>query len=384
MENNKLDALSRYAEILKGYDDENRFRTIPSDRTDRPGWDLCSNDYLGLGRHWKDFIPSFSTISQDAAMSSSASRLLSARQNEEEKLENLIAALYGKEALLFNSGYHANVGIIQALNIENTIFLTDKLIHASAIDGIAVAHAEYARWRHNDLNVLRRLLEKYSNKQRCIVLVESVYSMDGDLAPLPELVELRNEFPNMLLYVDEAHAFGCFGKKGLGLCEEFGIIQNTDIIVGTLGKAAASAGAFVVCDDLLRNVLVNRARSFIFSTSLPPINHAWSRMMILNMLDMHKERENLKKVSETFRLGLEKITNQSIESKSQIVPLIVGDALKAIHLAARLSSRGIDALAIRHPTVAVGTERIRFSLSADLTKKDIDSIINIIKQEYEG
>lgn len=380
---NKYQALREYESILIDYDNKNRFRTIPSGRMDCIGWDLCSNDYLGLAKRWKEYLSAFPTYGKNASFSSSASRLLSASQDEENKLETLLGSLYGKEALLFNSGYHANVGVIQALNIQNTIFLTDKLIHASVIDGIAASHAEFARWRHNDTSALRHLLEKNRDKDRCIVVVESVYSMDGDMAPLGTLVELRREFPNMLLYVDEAHAFGCFGRRGLGLCEELGILDEIDIIVGTLGKAAASVGAFAVCCDLLRHLLVNRARSFIFSTSLPPVNHAWTRMMITEIVGMSNEREHLKVISEKFRTGLRKITGLASFSKSQIIPLMTGDALKAIHLAARLSTRGIDALAIRHPTVAQGSERIRFSLSSVLSENDVDKILKIIKEEYE-
>lgn len=374
---------SDYIEILSRFDGEDRLRHIPADRSDSPAFDLCSNDYMALSLRWKDFLDTFSQSMCDAPFSSSASRLLSQRQYHAGSLENLLSALYRKDCLLFNSGYHANVGIIQALSIPDTIFLCDKLIHASMIDGLRVSDADFARWKHNDIPSLRKLLEKNRDKRRCIVVVESIYSMDGDIAPLQEIVAMKNDFPNLILYVDEAHAFGARGDKGLGIAEEEGLIDEIDILVGTLGKAAASAGAFVATHPLLKDLFVNSSRSFIFSTALPPVNAAWSELMIRHLLTCKNRREHLLNISGIFRKGIEEITGSPSPSRSHIVPLITGDARKAIHLAARLSTRGIDALPIRKPTVPAGSERIRFSLSADLSESDVHKILEIIREEYE-
>lgn len=369
-----------YENILNKYESENRFRVLPSDRTCSPCVDMTSNDYMGLGARWQEFMPRFNRQYGDASFSSSASRLLSRRQKHHEMLENLLEGLYDKSVLLFNSGYHANVGIIQALAIPDTVFLCDKLIHASMIDGLMLAKAEYRRWHHNDVGSLRRLLERHKDAARCIVVVESIYSMDGDLAPLRELVSLKAEYPNMLLYVDEAHAFCCRGDKGLGLAEETGVLEDIDILIGTLGKAAASSGAFVATSPLLKNFFINCSRSFIFSTALPPANAAWSHLMITEMLRMNEQRGHLSEISERFRKGLEEITGIRNESRSQIIPLIIGDAERAVHIAVRLSLKGINALPIRRPTVAAGSERIRFSLSADMTEETVDHVLQTIRE----
>lgn len=369
-----------YQKILENFDNENRFRTIPVDRSEALRIDLTSNDYLGLGAKWKSFADEFHRRYPDASFSSSASRLLSQRQNHHEHLENLLSGLYEKDVLLFNSGYHANVGIIQALNIPGTVFLCDKLIHASMIDGLMLAKADFQRWRHNDIKSLSKLLEKYKDSPRCIVVLESIYSMDGDIAPLHEIVELKKAYPNMILYVDEAHAFGTRGNRGLGLAEELGVIDDIDILVGTLGKAAASSGAFVATHPLLKSYFVNCSRSFIFSTALPPVNAAWSEFMIINILSMEKERKHLLEISDLFRKGIEDISGSPNLSRSHIVPLVIGDAGKALQLAARLSVKGIDVLPIRRPTVPLGGERIRFSLSADMDVQTIEHILKTIRE----
>lgn len=367
-----------YADILERFDQESRLRVIPQDRTSIPRIDMTSNDYLGLGAAWNKFMPEFKNRYPDASFSSSASRLLSARQDNHLNLENFLGSLYNKEVLLFNSGYHANVGIIQALAIPGTIFLCDKLVHASMIDGLKLSGAEYRRWHHNDIASLRLLLEKNRDK-RCIVALESVYSMDGDIAPLKEIVDLKKDYPEMILYVDEAHAFGTRGRQGLGVAEETCVIDQIDILVGTLGKAAASSGAFVATHPILKEYFVNCSRSLIFSTALPPVNAAWSHFMIINMLSMTREREHLDHLSHKFRKGLEKISGKPIESRSHIIPFLIGDASKALKVAARLSLKGIDALPIRRPTVPEGGERIRFSLSSDMTDQQIDYVLEALK-----
>lgn len=375
--------LTAYSRILEDFDRENRLRSIPGDRCDRPHIDMTSNDYLGLGKRWKSFMPEFLSRCQDASFSSSASRLLSERQKHHLHLESLLSGLYNKDVLLFNSGYHANVGIIQALAIPGTVFLCDKLIHASMIDGLALANAEYRRWRHNDTASLRKLLEKYADAPRCIVVVESIYSMDGDLAPLADIVKLKKLFPQMLLYLDEAHAFGTRGDRGLGVAEELGLIDDVDILIGTLGKAAASSGAFVATSLLLKLFFINASRSLIFSTAIPPVNAAWSELMTIEITGMAEERKHLAEISERFRKAVEEITGIPNNSRSHIVPLIVGDAEKAVRLAARLSLKGVEALPIRRPTVPEGGERLRFSLSAYMSDSQVDYVIDAVKNSFE-
>lgn len=370
-----------FAETLLAFEKESRLRHIPSDRDNIGGYDLSANDYMGLGK--MVMADKFLANHPKPFFSSSASRLLSAHQDSYAKLENLLSSLYSKDVLMFNSGYHANVGVIQSLAIEGTIFLCDKLIHASMIDGLKLGDAEYRRWKHNDIESLRKVLVKHKHATRIVVMVESIYSMDGDIAPLREIVSLKKNYPNIILYVDEAHAFGVRGDKGLGVCEELNILEDVDIIIGTLGKACASAGAFVATTPLLKEYFLNTCRSFIFSTALPPVIADWTFQMIIKLMDMKGAREHLKKISDQFRVGLEKISGLKTDSASQIIPLVIGDARRTVELAERLSTAGITALPIRRPTVAEGEERIRFSLSADLREGDIDLILKKLKSEYE-
>lgn len=372
-----------YQGILDKYASERRMRHIPDTRTDAGLVNLTLNDYMGLGARCAEFKEEFFERFADVSMTSSASRLLASDQTVFKMLEDYLSKAYGKPALLFNSGYHANVGVVSALDIPGTLWLTDKLIHASVIDGTRLAGADCRRWAHNDISKLVKLLERFHDDyERLIVVCESVYSMDGDIAPLRELAALKDKFPKMLLYVDEAHALGCFGPAGLGLCMEHAIMSRVDILVGTLGKACASSGAFVTTSPLLHDFLVNNARSLIFSTAIPPANAAWSLMMLEKLAGMNKERINLKRISKTFRNGIQEITDTPNPSESAIVPLLTGDAEKALSLSEKLEREGVLALPIRRPTVPEGGERIRFSLNATLTSAHIEKIIMIIKKAY--
>lgn len=371
-----------YSRILDRYKEEGRYRQIPSYPNDGSIIDLGSNDYLGLGKKSKEFIGEFLNHFDLPSFTSSASRLLSTEQVYHNNLELRLRELYGKEILLYNSGYHANTGTISALNIPGTLFLCDKLVHASIIDGLAMSKADFKRWRHNDTAPLRRMLEQNASEyDRVIVVAESVYSMDGDIAPLEELVGLKKEYPNLMLYIDEAHAFGVFGERGLGLCEQKGILDHIDILVGTFGKAAASSGAFVATDATIRDFLVNNARSFIFSTALPPVCCAWTSFMLEKIIAMKKEREKLAETGWLFRQRIREITGESNPSESQIVPLPVGDNMKVLRLSSRLLENNIIAPAIRRPTVPPGSERIRFSLS--LGSGNIQLITDIIEKTYK-
>lgn len=369
-----------FAETLVSMDRESRLRHIPSDRDDMSGYDLTSNDYMGLGKTRNIEF----NYADKQFFTSSASRLLSGHQNDYIKLERLLRSLYCKETMLFNSGYHANVGLVQSLAVDGTVFLCDKLIHASMIDGLRLGNAEYRRWRHNDMVSLRKLVDKYGKADRIVIMVESIYSMDGDTAPLREIVDLKKEYDNIILYVDEAHAFGVRGERGLGIAEELGVIKDIDIIVGTFGKACASMGAFVATDSLLRDYFINTSRSFIFSTAIPPVNAVWTYKMVKQLVAMSEERKHLKKISTIFKKGIERVTGKVSDSESQIVPLIVGDAHTAVDLALRLSQGGVKALPIRRPTVPAGEERIRFSLSADLSEKDVENILGVLARAYKN
>lgn len=368
-----------YEDILRNLKQECRLRNIPDSQE---GLDLISNDYLGLASRHSDFLPEYLARYGNVPMSASASRLLQRNQNLHSGLESHLGSLYKKKALLMNSGYHANAGALSSLSVAGTLVVSDKLSHASMIDGIRLGNGDTMRFAHNDMAMLRKILEKKASMYKnVIVATESVFSMDGDMAPLRELVELKKEFSNVLLYVDEAHAFGVFGTEGLGLAEELGLIQEIDIIIVTLGKAAAGYGAFIVTSPVIHSYLVNCARSFIFSTALPPSLIAWDYLMIDTLRGMKEERQYLKDLSLWFRKEVEAVTGRACKSNSQIIPVHAGSAEKAIEMAAHMRKAGIDALPIRRPTVAEGTERLRLSLSATLTRSDLNRVLEVLRTQ---
>lgn len=372
--------MSAITDTLDNLAREKRLRTIPRD-PDEGLLDLSSNDYLGLGSRCGEFMEEFLDRFGDAPFSSCASRLLSARQRWHGEFEEYLSRLYSKSALLFNSGYHANVGAIGALALPGTLFLCDRLIHASIVDGLKMAGAEFRRFPHNDMGRLRLLLEKEAPHFRNIVIVaESIYSMDGDEAPLDELAEIKRSHPGVMIYLDEAHAFGVRGESGLGLAEEKHRLADIDLLIGTLGKAAASSGAFVACSEEMKSLLINRARPFIFSTAIPPANAAWSMLMTEKIVKMADSRASLSSLSAIFSSRIEEITGKPTGSSSQIIPLITGDSRKALFIAARLREEGYVALPIRRPTVPPGGERIRFSLGAGMDPGKFDPLFKTLEE----
>ena len=360
---------------LRQLEDSGNFRRIPGE-TDGNIVDLSSNDYLGLASRIDLRQQFFSQYTAESLpMSASASRLLGARQREFDAFEHLLGEAYGRSALLFNSGYHANVGLIQALADKQTLIVADRLVHASIIDGIRLSGAPFVRFRHNDCNHLRSIIaDKGSSFANILIIAESVYSMDGDRADIDRLIEVRDSCGDRaMLYIDEAHAVGVLGPAGLGLSMASAHRDKVDIIVGTLGKALASAGAYTVVSRRLRDFFVNKARSLIFSTALPPINIAWSNFIFSRMMDMDSERSRLASLSRQLAEAI------GADEPGHIRPLIVGDPHKAVDLSRRLLQLGYKVLPIRTPTVPPGTERLRFSLSADIADSDIAGLAQALE-----
>lgn len=356
------------ADTLESLRAAGNLRTLPPD-TPEGTVDLSSNDYLGLAddialrERFLDTHPP-----QSLWMTSSASRLLAGRQQPYAALERLLADSYGggREALLFNSGYHANTGLVSALADSHTLVAADRLVHASIIDGVRLSGAHMERWRHGDYDHLERILARHASQYTDVLIIaESVYSMDGDRADLRRLADIKRRTPGARLYIDEAHAVGVCGPAGLGVAAGEGVLPDIDILVGTLGKALASSGAFAILEPQMRRFMVNRSRSLIFSTALPPACADWSALTWQASLDGDWRRERLAVLARMLAAAIPG------GEPSHIRPLLVGDAARAVALSERLLALGFKALPIRTPTVPPGTERLRFSLSASLSPDDI-------------
>lgn len=345
---------------------------------DKKYLNLSSNDYLGLAEN-KDIINDFLKDNK-YSFGSASSRLLTGTTRVYNELEELLSNLYQKDnALLFNSGYHANVGIMSSLLAKKDVVFSDKLNHASIIDGMKLSDSTFYRYKHLDYEHLESLLIKYREKyETAIIVTESIFSMDGDCADLNKLVELKKKY-NAILLVDEAHAFGVYGENALGLCEQQNCIKDIDLIIATFGKAIASMGAFCVGNNVLINYLINKARSFIFSTALPEINVAFSKYVITNIIPNSKElRSNLFKTVNYLREQI-KLEDLKTLGESHIVPVIIGENNKTLDISKKLLANNFYVLPIRHPTVPVNSARLRLSLRADITVKDIESIPNLIR-----
>lgn len=347
----------------------------------QPLVNLSSNDYLGLTGDQnllENFFKDIGISQKLNWMSASSARPLTGTSLTHEALEKAIAKDYGKDkALLFNSGYHANSGILPAITDKDDLILADKLAHASIIDGLRLGRATFKRFAHNDIAHLKTLLERYSGQYpRIWIVTESVFSMDGDVAPLLELVALKKRY-SAFLYVDEAHALGCLGVKGLGLAEELDLVDDVDVLVGVFGKALAGVGAFATAQDVLIDSMINFSRSWLFSTALPPINIEWSYYIWLQLEGFQTQREQLKKLTASFREGLRDI-NQSCLGETYIVPLMKPGNDAVVQLSNSLEEEGFLALPIRSPTVKKGSERVRFSLTANIPEDALKAVIDVL------
>lgn len=329
---------------------------------------LSSNNYLNFADN-KELLKKFYAQGGDSySLGSASARLLTGTLPVYKELENLITNLYGSGGtLIFNSGYHANVGINSSIVGKGDVIFSDKLNHASIIDGMRLSEGKFFRYPHNNMAALEKLLiRERNNFDKAVIVSESVFSMDGDIADLKKLVELKKKY-NCMLVVDEAHAFGVFGKIGLGVCEDLDIINDVDLIVGTFGKAIGSMGAFATGKRVLIDYLINKARSFIFSTALPPVCIAFSKWIIENELPKtYEKRINM------LALG------KKMNSQSHIIPVVIGENQKTVDMCEILYHNGYFTLPIRPPTVPEGTSRIRLSLTADIEEKDLEKLCSII------
>ena len=339
---------------------------------------LCSNNYLGLADH-----PRVREAAADAAMrwgaGAGASRLVSGNMTLHRRLEDRLATFKGTQsALLFGSGYLANLGVVPALARRGEIVLSDELNHASIIDGCRLSGAETFVYRHCDVEHLAWGLRN-ADGRAALIVTDGVFSMDGDVAPLEEIVELARRH-DVRVMVDDAHGTGTLGPGGRGAVAEAGLDGEIDVIVGTLGKALGSYGAFVACDHAMTRHLVNSARTLIFSTGLPPAAAA-AAMASLELLQEQPRRvERLAANADALRDELAREGFDVSGSEAQIVPLIVGDAALAMRICEAALEQGVFAQAIRPPTVAEGTSRLRLAVMASHTRSELREAARVLAQ----
>ncbi|MCO8054746.1 8-amino-7-oxononanoate synthase [Acinetobacter towneri] len=385
-----MSLLDHYAEQLDQLRQQGNFRQFRSNQQQgktieiqqQQMLNLSSNDYLGLAsdlRLREQFFDE--TPNAQRLMSASSSRLLTGNFPAYEQLEATLTQLFhGRAALLFNSGYHMNIGILPALADAKTLILADKLVHASMIDGIRLSSAKYLRYRHNDLAHLQQLLTQYhadDNYERIIVVTESIFSMDGDETDLAALVALKQHFAKVMLYVDEAHAIGVRGQQGLGCAELYDVIDAIDFLVGTFGKAVASIGGYLICDPIIRDYLINRMRPLIFSTAQPPVCMAWTQFMLKHIVQMQAQRQHLAALSLYMQQGIQ-AKGFACPSTSQIVPVIIGDSTATVSKARQLQTAGFYVMPVRPPTVPQGSSRLRICLNTQFETADLTQLLDLL------
>lgn len=341
-------------------------------------YNLSGNDYMGISADRelrKKFYESYQDFATpELAQSSASSRLLTGNTPAYERLEHTLSELYNhRAALVFNSGYHANIGILPALSRKGDLILSDKLNHASIIDGLQLCEAEYRRYRHFDWEQLEHMLaEKRAQYHRVFLVTESIFSMDGDLADLRKLVELKEKY-DAILIVDEAHGVGVRGPHGTGLAAELNVADRVDVLIGTFGKAFGSTGAYAIMEPATREYLVNHMRPLIFTTGLPPVVLNWSDFVLRHCAERDADRAKLARMGNRLR-ELIRSSGRATDGESQIVPLMIGEDHAAELVAEEFQQKGFLVFPIRPPTVPAGTSRLRFSLSAALDETVIEKL----------
>ena len=339
---------------------------------------FCSNDYLALANH-PQLVVALQQGAQEWGAGAGAAHLVSGHFAPHQQLENQLAAFVGKPAaLLFSTGYMANLGVVQALVGKGDAVFADKLNHASLNDAMLLSRAAATRYRHGDMAQLAQLLEQ-TKSGRKLVITDAVFSMDGDIAPLPELLALCEQY-DAWLYVDDAHGFGVLGGQGRGSLAHFGIASPRIIYMATLGKAAGVSGAFVAAEHAVVDTLVNHAHSYVYTTAAPPA----LSVALLQSLQLIGQgdvlRAHLHRLIAQLRRGLADLPWPLLPSETAIQPLLIGDNRHALALSEALRTRGILVAAIRPPTVPQGTARLRITLSAAHTEQDVEQLVGALHE----
>lgn len=334
---------------------------------------LCSNNYLGLADHHA-LAEAAIRATEQYGTSSGASRLVSGTMDLHEQLEAAVAGFKGTpSALVFNSGYAANTGIIAALVGRGDVIFSDRLNHASIIDGALLSGARLVRYPHNDYAALALLIEKHRGSGRALIVTDGVFSMDGDIAPLRELVHLKKTCDAYLM-VDDAHGSGVLGEQGRGTAELLQVTDDVDIKMGTFGKAMGSFGAYAAVSVELRELLINRARSFIFSTSLPPsvLAASLAAIQVVRSPEGKRLRDQLRSNADFFRSILIQAGFTLPDGMTQIIPVMTGGAELTMRFSEKLLGEGIFAQGIRPPTVPAGLCRLRCTVMSSHSRQDLE------------
>jgi len=340
---------------------------------------LSSNNYLGLAEHPAVKAAAIEAVSRWGAGAGGA-RLISGNLDLNEDLEREIARFKGTEAaIVFNTGYMANLGVIAALAGRWDALISDELNHASIIDGCRISRAETKIYRHKDMRQLEEILRNARGNRRRLIVTDSVFSMDGDIAPLPEITALAEAY-DALVMVDDAHATGVLGSRGAGAADYFRLEDRIPVQMGTLSKALGTFGAFVAGRHELIDYLRNKARSFIFSTALPPAAIG-AAMAALKLVENNPAiRKKLWENAGYLRTGLEGLGYRILSGESQIIPVLIGDDQKTVQMAGKLLDRGVFAPGIRPPTVPPGTGRIRVTVMASHSLHDLDEALDAFEK----
>ena len=368
-----INFLQKELEDLKNKENFRKLREC-----DRELINLSSNDYLGLGKDKKLQREFYSLYNPE--LSSSSSRLIDGSYSIVMELERELEKIYNKKALVFNSGFDANSSVIETFYGKNDLIISDRLNHASIYDGIINSGAKLLRYSHLDMEALEKLLIKYrKDYENILVVSETIYSMDGDMADIKKLTELKRKY-NFDLMVDEAHSYGVYGY---GLAYELGIVEDIDFLIVPLGKGGGSVGAYVLCSQLCKDYLINKSRKFIYSTALPPVNNCWNLFILKKMPFFQEKRKKLKENEEFFQILMKENGIKTV-STTHIVSIVIGDNKKISAIAERMRKKGFLLYGVKEPTVPRGTARFRIGLNPDISKADIERFIKELVYEINN
>ena len=343
---------------------------------------FCSNDYLGLAAH-PDIKQAFKEAVDKEGVGSGAAHLLTGHSYYHQALEEKLADFTGQQrVLLFSTGYMANLGVIDGLLTRGDAVIQDKWNHASLLDGGRLTDADQLRYPHADMGLLHKRLHNAATAKHRLIVSDGVFSMDGDIASLPEIMALSEQHHAAVL-IDDAHGFGVIGEDGRGTVSHFQITPNkAPIVVGTLGKAIGTGGAFVAADELVIETLIQQARSYVYTTAQPPAIAA-ATLASLELVETEQwRRDKLQQLMQQFRQGAEQLGLELMSSETPIQPVIIGEDKKALEIGAKLEEQGILVGVIRPPTVPKNTARLRITFSAAHTEQDVDRLLVALEQAY--